>query len=80
MGSVILTMVMIVLGMAGALFHLFRKRIEKPLLVGLMTVIIVGTFSGVIQLIEMVSGCRDRSYAASLGNRGFGFGQLFSFL
>lgn len=68
LGSAILTLVMVVLGMAGALFHLVPQRIEKPLLVGLMTVIIVGTFSGVIQLIEMV-GWLPRSII-----RGF-FGQ-----
>ncbi|MDX1413447.1 MAG: hypothetical protein R3293_04600 [Candidatus Promineifilaceae bacterium] len=54
-GSAILTAVMIILGIAGSLFHVLPQKVEKPLLVGISAVIIIGTFSGVIQLIRLIS-------------------------
>lgn len=55
LGSAILTVFMSVLGIVGAVFHLLPGKVEKPLLIGVLTVIVVGTFSGVIQLIDMVT-------------------------
>lgn len=54
-GSVILLVVMSILGILGALFHVLPERIERPILVGLLAVITVGTFSGVIQLVRLIS-------------------------
>jgi branched-chain amino acid transport system permease protein len=70
LGSVILTIVMIVLGMIGAIFHLLPEKVEKPLLVGTLTVIVVGTFSGVIQLIEMVTWLPRSIIRAVFGQQG----------
>jgi branched-chain amino acid transport system permease protein len=70
LGSLILTVVMAVLGMIGALFHLLPEKIEKPLLVGVLAVIIVGTFSGVLQLVRVVSWLPRPIIRAIFGQNG----------
>ena len=69
LGSVILAVVMAVLGMVGALFHILPEKIEKPILVGVSTVVIVGTFSGVIQLIRMVGNWLPRPIVRAIFGR-----------
>ncbi len=70
LGSVILTIVMAIFGMLGATFHLLPEKVEKPLLVGVLAVIVVGTFSGVIQLIEMVTWLPRPIIRAIFGQQG----------
>jgi branched-chain amino acid transport system permease protein len=47
-GSIILTAVMSVLGLAGAAFHLLPEKIEKPLLNGIFATLLVGLFSEIL--------------------------------
>ncbi len=55
LGSIILLLVMAVLGVMGALFHVLPEKIAKPLLVGMGVTLVVGTFSGVIQLVRVIA-------------------------
>ena len=70
LGSVILALFMAALGMTGALLHLLPEKIKKPLLVGVLVVIAVGTFSGVIQLIKMVGWLPRPVTRAIFGQKG----------
>ena len=54
-GSILLLLVMAVLGVMGALFQILPDRTAKPLLVGMGVTLTVGTFSGVIQLVRVIS-------------------------
>jgi len=77
LGSVILTVVMAALGMTGALFHLLPENVKKPLLVGVLAVVAVGTFSGVIQLIKMVGWLPRPVTRAIFGQKGIWIGPAF---
>ena len=70
LGSVLLLIFMAILGMAGALFHLMPKKLARPILVGVLTVVTVGTFSGVIQLIRVVSWLPRPIIRAIFGGNG----------
>jgi branched-chain amino acid transport system permease protein len=47
-GSLILTAVMAILGLAGAAFHLLPEKVEKPLFNGIMATLAVGLFSEIL--------------------------------
>jgi len=55
LGSLILLLVMVVLGILGVLFHLLPEKVKKPILVGAAVTLTVGTFSGVIQLAWIIA-------------------------
>ena len=50
-GSLILLMVMTVLGIIGAAFHILPEKVKKPLFTGVMWVIAVGMLSEILLLI-----------------------------
>ncbi len=69
-GSVILLGVMAVLGASGALFRILPENIENPILYGVVAVIVTGTFSGVIQLIRLISELPRQMIRALFGQQG----------
>jgi branched-chain amino acid transport system permease protein len=55
LGSLMLLAVMASLGIIGALFNVLPQKIERPVLVGMGVTLVVGTFSGVIQLMRVIA-------------------------
>jgi branched-chain amino acid transport system permease protein len=58
-GSVVLLIVMAVLGMLGALFRLLPRRIERPILVGILTTVTFGLFADIFR--NILEGFSPRS-------------------
>jgi len=48
-GSVVLIGVMAIMGLIGAAFHLLPERIERPILVGVFTTILIGLFADIFR-------------------------------
>lgn len=48
-GSLVLLLVMAVLGALGALFHLLPRRIERPILVGVLATVSIGLFADILR-------------------------------
>lgn len=69
-GSVILLGVMAILGIFGALFRILPESIEKPIFYGVVAVIVTGTFSGVIQLIRLISELPRQIIRGLFGQQG----------
>ncbi len=46
-GSIVLAVVMTVLGLAGAVFHMLPEKVERPLLIGIASVLVAGILSEV---------------------------------
>jgi branched-chain amino acid transport system permease protein len=53
-GSLILIIVMAILGLAGAAFHLLPNRIERPVAIGFTVVIVLGLFSEVLLFLPFI--------------------------
>jgi branched-chain amino acid transport system permease protein len=58
-GSLVLLIVMAVLGALGALFHLLPRRIERPILVAVLTTLAIGLFADIFR--NILGGFTPRS-------------------